>query len=121
MLLTPLVVIFGAGFFLTLIDQMNMPARAGALSGSSPCSWRSSGSRWSRPWSTKASTVAYPPYYPPDMQQIAGWMHPDELMMSDIPWAVAWYGDRQCAWTTLNSAMNFSSSTTCTGRSMRFT
>jgi hypothetical protein len=30
-------------------------------------------------------------------------MKPDELMMSDVPWAVAWYGDRQCVWLTLNA------------------
>jgi len=26
-----------------------------------------------------------------------------ELIMSDIPWAVAWYGHRQCIWLTLNA------------------
>ena len=55
----------------------------------------------------KVPTTAYPPYYPPDMQRIAGWMQPDELMMSDIPWAVAWYGDQQCCWTTINSKYEF--------------
>jgi len=57
--------------------------------------------------SPKNSTVAYPPYYPPEIQRISGWMRPDELMMSDIPWAVAWYGQRQCAWTTLNARSEF--------------
>ena len=47
--------------------------------------------------------VVYPPYYPPEIQQIASWMKPDELMMSDVPWAVAWYGDRQCVWLTLDA------------------
>ena len=28
-------------------------------------------------------------------------------MMSDIPWAVAWYGQRQCAWLTLNYDKDF--------------
>ena len=28
-------------------------------------------------------------------------MKPDELLMSDLPWAVAWYGQRQCVWLTL--------------------
>ena len=51
--------------------------------------------------------VVYPPYYPPDIQQIAGWMKPNELMMSDVPWAVAWYGQRQCVWLTLNAQDDF--------------
>jgi len=28
------------------------------------------------------------------------------LMMSDVPWAVAWYGKRQCLWLTLNATPN---------------
>jgi hypothetical protein len=31
-------------------------------------------------------------------------MKRDELMMSDIPWAVAWYGEQPCAWLTLDDA-----------------
>ena len=31
-------------------------------------------------------------------------MQPDELMMSDIPWAVAWYGARPCVWLTPDDA-----------------
>jgi len=29
------------------------------------------------------------------------------LMMSDVPWAVAWYGDRPCIWTTLDAGESF--------------
>ncbi|MDR3458904.1 MAG: glycosyltransferase family 39 protein [Verrucomicrobiae bacterium] len=105
-LLTPFVVIFGVAFFLTLLDQMNLPSLAirrvvisllvilatrGLLSTNI----------------TKEPTIAYPPYYPPDIQEISGWMRPDELIMSDVPWAVAWYGDRQCTWTTINSQYEF--------------
>jgi hypothetical protein len=46
--------------------------------------------------------VVYPPYFPPKIQEIAGYMNPDELMMSDVPWAVAWYGHRQCIQLTLD-------------------
>ena len=35
-------------------------------------------------------------------------MKENELMMSDIPWAVAWYGNRQCIWLTLNAEKAFS-------------
>jgi Dolichyl-phosphate-mannose-protein mannosyltransferase len=106
-LLTPLVVIFGVGFFLTLLNQMNFPSlefryatmilvilliRLQFILTLLP---------------PKASPIAYPPYFPPDIQKFSGWMQPNELIMSDIPWAVAWYGDRQCTWTTINSQYEF--------------
>jgi hypothetical protein len=28
-------------------------------------------------------------------------------MMSDVPWAVAWYGNRQCIWLSLNAQDDF--------------
>jgi hypothetical protein len=105
-LLTPLVAIFGVAFFLTLLNQMNVPTpqvRYGviALLAVIVC----------QPLIgtlvSKTSPVTYPPYYPPEIQTVSGWMHQDELMMSDIPWAVAWYGDRQCTWTTLNTQPDF--------------
>ena len=55
----------------------------------------------------KTIPLTYPPYYPPAIQQVAGWMKENELMMSDIPWAVAWYGNRQCIWTTLDAQEQF--------------
>ena len=51
--------------------------------------------------------VTYPPYYPPELQQTASWMQKNELMMSDVPWAVAWYGQRQCVWLSLNAQSDF--------------
>jgi hypothetical protein len=49
----------------------------------------------------RVKPVAYPPYYPPAIQMVSGWLKEKELAMSDIPWAVAWYGQRQCVWLTL--------------------
>jgi hypothetical protein len=34
-------------------------------------------------------------------------MKPEDLMMSDIPWAVAWYGDRQAIWLTPDPTESF--------------
>ncbi|HSY20092.1 MAG TPA: glycosyltransferase family 39 protein [Candidatus Acidoferrales bacterium] len=105
-LLTPLVVIFGAGFLLVLIDQMNLPSaamRPATMLLVAVMSWWALASTLI----LKVPTTTYPPYYPPDIQRMAGWMQPDELMMSDVPWAVAWYGDRQCSWTTINSTYEF--------------
>jgi 4-amino-4-deoxy-L-arabinose transferase-like glycosyltransferase len=47
------------------------------------------------------------PYFPNFIQRAAHWMSPNELMMSDVPWSVAWYGDRQCAWVTPNDDEQF--------------
>ena len=106
-LLTPLAVIFGVGFFLTLLNQMKVPSpqiRQSVIVLMVLISWQPLIANLLPP---TASPVAYPPYYPPEIQRVSGWMRPDELMMSDVPWAVAWYGDRQCVWTTLNSQSEF--------------
>jgi hypothetical protein len=36
----------------------------------------------------------WPPYIPPYLAVLNQWMQPNEATASDIPWAVAWYGDR---------------------------
>lgn len=41
---------------------------------------------------------AYPPYYPPVIQERGQWLDADEMLMSDVPWATAWYGDRASVW-----------------------
>jgi hypothetical protein len=50
--------------------------------------------------------VVYPPYRPDIIQMYSGYMKENELMMSDIPWAVAWYGQRQSVWLTLRVLPN---------------
>jgi hypothetical protein len=105
-LLAPLVFIYGVSFFLTLLEQIQLPAfqlRYVVIAGfifitCLPMRVLLGG---------KTSPVTYPPYFPPDIQQTAGWMNENELMMSDVPWAVAWYGQRQCVWLTLNAQDDF--------------
>jgi len=55
----------------------------------------------------RSSVVAYPPYYPPLIQRVSNWMRPNELMMTDVPWAVAWVGRRQAIWNTLDPNEQF--------------
>ena len=55
----------------------------------------------------RTTAVAYPPYYPPLIQRVSNWMRPTELMMTDIPWAVAWVGHRQAIWNTLDPNEQF--------------
>ncbi|MCU0788985.1 MAG: glycosyltransferase family 39 protein [Verrucomicrobia bacterium] len=106
-ILVPAIVIFGVAMFLMLLDNI----------------------KWAEPVYRKAVivvfialsslpllltltpprpvAVAYPPYYPPHIQTISSWMKPEELIMSDVPWAVAWYGNRQSLWLTLDVANDF--------------
>ncbi len=101
-LFSPLVLMFGVALFFVLFESLDMPSRA----------WRVSaltgfGVLISLPLALAflppRPQVNAAPYYPPRIQQIAAYLEPRELWMSDIPWAVAWYGERQCVWTTLNS------------------
>jgi len=102
-LLAPLVLVYGVSLFYLLLEQVNLPIPAlrylviGAFAVvvSLPMIFTFLPPR--------PSPVAYPPYYPPAIQTVCGWMNERELMMSDIPWAVAWYGKRQCVWLTLNA------------------
>jgi 4-amino-4-deoxy-L-arabinose transferase-like glycosyltransferase len=106
-LTAPLVFIFGAGLFFILLDQMNLKLRElrylviGAF-----------GLVMLLPFlfvflSPKVAALNYPPYYPPAIQKACNCMKPSELIMSDIPWALAWYGDRQTVWLTRDTQSQF--------------
>ncbi|MEO6848030.1 MAG: hypothetical protein ABI443_10390 [Chthoniobacterales bacterium] len=41
------------------------------------------------------STVSWPPYYPPLISILSQWTSPEEIIASDVPWAVAWYAQRK--------------------------
>jgi 4-amino-4-deoxy-L-arabinose transferase-like glycosyltransferase len=106
-LLVPLVLVFGSGFFFTLLEQMTLPLpqlRYAVVGLFVTLCCLPLAFVLLPPRSTP---VVYPPYYPPMIQQTAAWMKPAELMMSDVPWAVAWYGDRPCVWLTLDWQDNF--------------
>ena len=106
-LLSPVFFMFGAALFFTLLDQLPFSfdgARNVVIIGvfmvvSSPLILRLLPPR--------TTPIVYPPYSPPLIQEIGYWNEPEELMMSDIPWAVAWYGNRSCVWTTRNLEPDF--------------
>jgi 4-amino-4-deoxy-L-arabinose transferase-like glycosyltransferase len=106
-LLAPLVFIYGVSLFLILLDQMVLPLRELRLVVKAVFVGLCCVPMIFTLLPPKTMPVVYPPYYPPDTQLIAGWMKPNELMMSDVPWAIAWYGQRQCVWLTLNAQDDF--------------
>ena len=94
-LATPLVFMFGAAIVSLLVFSLELPAEAwrGVIySGVTVIMWVPLLITFGPP---RNFPVAYPPYYPPTLQRVAQWFEPGELIMSDMPWAIAWYGDRQ--------------------------
>lgn len=103
----PMILVFGAGFFMVLLDQIILPFRPlrYVIQGGAVCLFSLALMFHLMP--PRTNPVAYPPYFPPLFGQIGKWMHPEEMVMSDVPWAVAWYGDRRAMWLTLDSSEDF--------------
>jgi hypothetical protein len=106
-LLVPLVFCYGVSFFFTFLEQMKLAVPQLRYVVIAVFAALSCLPMIFTLLSPKTMPVVYPPYYPPEIQQTAGWMKENELMMSDMPWAVAWYGNRQCVWLTLNAQDEF--------------
>ncbi|MCS1409127.1 MAG: hypothetical protein M2R45_02306 [Verrucomicrobia subdivision 3 bacterium] len=106
-LLLPLIYAFGSGMFFLLLDQLNLNFASAqyyvsilvALLACLPLIFRM--------LPPQSSRVAYPPYSPPLIQQVGNWFEADELIMSDMPWAVGWYADKKCLWLTKNLDPDF--------------
>jgi 4-amino-4-deoxy-L-arabinose transferase-like glycosyltransferase len=54
--------------------------------------------------------VRWPPYVPPYVAVLNSWMKPNEIIASDMPWAIAWYADRRSLWVpdTIKAFTDFS-------------
>jgi len=103
----PLILVYGVSLFQVLLEQMKLPfyeLRHVVVAGFGLVACAPLLLTLLPP---KTSPVAFPPYYPPIIQTSVGWAADEELIMSDVPWAVAWYGQSQCVWLTLNSHSEF--------------
>jgi hypothetical protein len=52
----------------------------------------------SRTLSPVKTLVHWPPYFPGAISVLHDWMKPEEVIASDMPWAIAWYADRRSLW-----------------------
>jgi hypothetical protein len=111
-LLAPLVLVYGVSLFYLLLDQMPLPFpefRFVVIGGFSLVACLPMIFVFLPPGT---SPLAYPPYQPQAIQTVANWLKEEELAMSDVPWAMAWYGQRQCVWLTLKCAPDTKDTTT---------
>jgi len=102
-LLTPLIVVYGVAFFYTLLENMQLPFRQMRYVAITVFVILVTLPMWLTLTLPGKGPIAYPPYWPDKIQESAQVLGKDELMMTDIPWAVAWYGDREAVWLTLNA------------------
>ena len=101
-LLLPLVAIFGVAFFYLLLDRINFRVRLtrGAAIGGfvllniAPMIFTLLPPR--------RGPFPYPPYVSPMTRTIADWFEADELGCSDLPWSMAWDGDRRAVWLPMS-------------------
>ena len=109
-LFIPLFISFGIAFILVLWTRLEISAPLlryafftliFALSTLPLINYMTTGSK---------SPVQWPPYIPPYIAIMRDWTQPEEIIASDMPWAVAWYADRKSLWlpTTIQSFLDFS-------------
>jgi len=94
MLFLPIFIAYGMAFLLVLWNRMDLhfpPLRTAFLSiiflaAASPLLINL--------LTSPPGRIAWPPYVPPFINAVSRWMEPGEIICSDMPWAVAWYGGR---------------------------
>lgn len=103
----PLVVVFGIAMLETLMDHFPVPFPEARHIVTGVVLAAVSVPFFINLLPPRTVPVAYPPYHPPVIQQTARYLGTDDLMMSDVPWAVAWYGRRTAIWNTINIVPDF--------------
>jgi hypothetical protein len=101
-LLTPAIFMFGVGMFYVVLSQRELPVPELGTLLTTIFTVIACGPMLLNFLPPPTIPISYPPYYPPWIQESARLFTPDELLMSDMPWAVAWYGDRSCVWTPMH-------------------
>jgi 4-amino-4-deoxy-L-arabinose transferase-like glycosyltransferase len=92
----PIFILFGTAFILVLWNRLNIslkPLRIAFLTAI----FLISGIPMILTLLTgQQARIQWPPYVPPFISVLQTWFKPQELLSSDMPWAVAWYANRKC-------------------------
>ena len=99
--LAPMVFLFGVSLFFVLLEQFGMALPALRLIAVGVFVAVASAPLLFALLMPVGGPSAYPPYYPPYLQEKCDWLPEDGLLMTDVPWATAWYGHRQSLWLSL--------------------
>ena len=105
-LLAPLVFIYGAALVCTLLDQLNLPPMDGRGLAVAAFVVVLSAPLFVGLLSVRPVPANWP-FSPLHIQRTARLLQTNELMTSDIPSGVAWYGGRSCVWLPLDDENEF--------------
>ena len=114
-LLGPVSFLFGAGLFFSLLDRWKVDLPEMRLAASTGLVVAASLPMALSFLLPHPYPIANPPYHPPRVQYVSSMPRESgedtigagNLLMSDIPWAVAWYGNQDCVWLTRNVEPDF--------------
>ena len=114
-ILGPVSFLFGAGLFFSLLDQWKVNLPEMRFAGCSLIVLSSSLPLLLSFLLPKPYPVADPPYHPARIQYLKlipkehglEELKSDNLFMSDLPWALAWYGNQDSIWITRNVQPDF--------------
>jgi hypothetical protein len=85
--LLPSMVVVGSAFFFILLDRLSLPLRLVNTAIPMGITFSKMGGQYN-----------YPPYSPPAINAIGQFVRPDDWVTTDMPWAMAWYGDHTSVW-----------------------
>ena len=114
-ILGPVSFLFGAGLFFSLLDRWKVDLPEMRLAASTGLVVAASLPMALSFLLPHPYPMANPPYHPPRVQYVSSipresgedTIGAGDLLMSDIPWAVAWYGNQDCVWLTLKVEPDF--------------
>jgi hypothetical protein len=102
LLFLPLMTCYGLAFLLVQWNRLGIDlrlARTAFISGLFLiCGFPMINSLYNMLLGSSRLIVHYPPYLPPSVAALNSLTRPDEIIASDMPWAVAWYAGRRSLW-----------------------
>lgn len=97
-LLLPLVAVYGTAFFYLLLDRIAFPARLLRLGAIGLFLAVNAAALLYSLLPPRRGPYPYPPYCAYYTSLTANWFEKHEVGASDLPWAMAWVGDRRTVW-----------------------
>jgi 4-amino-4-deoxy-L-arabinose transferase-like glycosyltransferase len=108
-LFLPLMVFYGLAFVLVLWTRLEIKVRLVRLAFLTSLYLLSCIPFVTTLLARNPGRVHWPPYVPPFIAILNSWTNENEIISSDMPWAVAWYADRKSLWlpSTVNDFVSF--------------